>query len=366
MIQTTRRQQVAAATKLPQLSEELHEIRKTYVDRVIPVSGITWDNGSLIIRDQQTGFERYTVPSRVAFDQLCKLVGMPKGYAHDIPNDLLQTSFNRLLQNVSAQRLFVRMVEKGSNMVTRALLPQAFEPFDYVNLVDVLQGVTSQTGIEFNIDRGQKGPDTNLDVWNIRFIDPNSSVSLDEPEEKLFFGIDARTSETGIINPSIEPLIWQLVCTNGLKMPVAQDNMADEILRFRYYKVNTESITERMVAHVLQMLEAYSNKQEAFRRSAKARIGSDQAEKVFIDTLVGSGVVSGPEHRERLVNRLRSHRSNGDYSVYRVVSTLTEIARDVADATDSMSATPEVGLKHVDLIERKAGELLEQFAGAAA
>jgi len=354
-----------ASETLPQVSSQLQAFRSKYVDRIIPVESMRWNRDRLVIAAAGSDFEAEASVSRVAQDQMFELLGVPKVFGRSCPADLRENIINRLLPTVAQSRVFVRLINKNGSdkLEARAILPQNFEPFDFTNLSDVLLRVSEKLGRPFEIDRGQNGPDKGLESWNVRLIDPESGVDIDEPEEKIFMGIDARTSEVGLFNPSIEPVLYQLICTNGLKAPVAGGEASD-MLRFRYYHVNTESIVERICAHIEQVSIGYAAKRDMLRNASRARMRGDRAEELYMNTLVGAHAAGGAKHREDLMNRLRSHRSqSGDYSVYRVVSLLTEIARDHSQVETTI---PEWNLNRVDSIERGAGQILEQYAGVAA
>ena len=348
-----------AAKRLAELKTELLEVAENNTDFVVSASDLSWDNDRLIIKEVpgQAG-SIDTMTTDISLRQLAKKLDLPITYLRKCAPDIRQYIINRELPNCPESRFLIRLSERERGFETRAIMKQNAEPLDFTTMADIAMKVVEDLGdFGFEIDRGGSGP--RGEAWNLRLIVPETFVAIDAKEEKVGFGLDFRTSEAGLFNPSIEPLIWQLVCTNGMKA-WAGDARENQMERFRHYRINTEEFAQRIVAFTQSRLEEFTAKQEALRVAMTIQVEAQKAEELFMGTLQKAHVAGGVANREQLIEGFRTHKSETGYNLYRLVSELTEIARD-----HSRNPIAEDQLKlitTVDIIERESALILERLA----
>ena len=169
------------------------------------------------------GLQAHLTPH--AFSQLSSRVGPTAGtpaYLRHCPPRLRTLNMSWWLQhNAPKEDALLRLVhggyEPGAGFVedaptVRAVLSGRYEPFDDLDLVRALESLPR------------------IDEAVVRWIDVNdmtSHVRLSWPEERVALrvgdeverGVHISNSEVGARSVRIEPLVYRLVCTNGLIAP---------------------------------------------------------------------------------------------------------------------------------------------------
>ncbi len=160
-----------------------------------------------------------------AFGQLAARVGPTNGsvgYLRACPPRLRTLNVNWWLQNNAPQEDALLRVVQGnysqeSNVrerarVVRAVLSGRFQPFDDLDLIRALEGLPS------------------IDEAVVRWCDVNdltTHVRLTWPEDRVELrvgdvverGVHISNSEVGARSVRIQPLVFRLVCTNGMLAP---------------------------------------------------------------------------------------------------------------------------------------------------
>jgi len=360
MSKETRKSRPEAKERLSLLHGEFEEAEKNKRDVIIGTDKLRWDRDRLIIEEAPglTGsIEAMTTD--ISLRQIAKKLKLPITYLRKCTPEIRETVINHELPRCPESRFLVRLDERPSGFEVRAVMKQNAEPLDYSTMAHIATKVVDELDdFTFEIDRGGGGP--RGETWNLRLVVPETFTSIDESEEKIGFGLDFRTSEAGLFNPSIEPLIWQLICTNGMK-GWSNDSKENQMERFRHFRINTEEFAGRIVAFTRNRLEEYSAKSEALKAATSVMVEVAKAEELFMGTLNKAHVAGGEANRESLITRFRKHKKPEGYSLYRMVSELTEIARD-HDA-NTMAEDRLKNLNSVDIIERESALILERLVG---
>lgn len=358
MTSKTKKSRLEAKKQIATLLKDLTEAEKHNQDIVIGTDKLKWDRDRLIISEApgHTG-SIDTMTTDISLRQLAKKLELPIAYLRKCAPDIREYIINRELPSCSESRFLLRLTEREAGLETRAIMKQNAEPLDFTTMANIaLKVIDDLDGFNFEIDRGQDGPKS--EAWNLRLIVPETFVEIDADEEKIGFGLDFRTSEAGLFNPSIEPLLWQLVCANGLKA-WSGDARENQMERFRHYQINTEEFAQRIVAFTSDRLVEFTAKQEALRVATTVQVEVEKAETLFMDTLQKAHVAGGAANREALIERFRRNKTDKGYNLYQMVSELTEIARDHNSnpaAEDQMKL-----MTSVDMIERESALILERL-----
>jgi len=178
---------------------------------------------------------------------------------------------------------------------------------------------------------------------------PRTQMEIDAPEEAILHGIDISTSEVGLVTPSIETLLYQLICTNGLKG--IRGNQ--DAVRWRYFNVQHEQIVEKLTTYILATEQRYYKEQEMLRKATKKMLSAQFAEKLFSETLRRSSVAGTLKQQEFYLGEFKAEKKIGNgkpaYTLYQTISALTRIARDLYASGDPNKSSR---------LERESGRLL--------
>lgn len=202
--------------ELQDLLTQVQQNAETRRDFIIPAEELRYAAGpvsSLCFRDQEAPLTDY------AHQQLASFCGVPALFArrlHQDHPDLEEQVMNRYLQNAGRDRMVRTMGGQA-----RALLSDRFLRADNDGLVE-----TVMPWIE---DHGFKVESANIseDYIFIKALSPRLKAEI-TPGDVVQAGIVISNSEVGLGRIRVEPLIFRLVCTNGM---VAQDSELDAFTR---------------------------------------------------------------------------------------------------------------------------------------
>lgn len=171
-------------------------------------------NGHLIANG-----EKFTLSDN-AMSQVFGKVGMPTLYEKrllEINPKLVADQYNYLLEKAGYDRpMLLRYKEQNRKKTLRAMLSDSYSPLDnyeiYETLGDVLGGLKDLEVETMYLDDNRS---------RMRIIIPSMTQTVGKALKKddvLKVGFDVINSETGRSSLQISPLVYRLVCLNGLKV----------------------------------------------------------------------------------------------------------------------------------------------------
>ena len=317
---------------------------------------IEWKNGALIIRN---GELKTANLSYTAFEQFSKMLKTPTSYLKKCSSDIASYILNNEIKKANQNNLVLRMTRhEDDKLFIRSVHSPSKILFDYEDMCDTVKRIAARLDRfgEFKIEKGSDLPSDNL--WKLRMVLDGSEIELDEQEQKLIFAFDIIGSETGLVMPKLEPIIWQEWCTNGMKSWSRDKN---SFFSLQEVKTNREQFMNKLDSYIILKWNEYSQKAEKFRKSTNIMYDKNEANKIFIKVLEKTGVSKNSSKQKLLIDRLNDSNSNRDMiSLYRLTSTITEIARDIS--ANSYVAGSENLIPKMMKLNNKS-ELLEQEAG---
>ena len=319
---------------LSDLALELERQRGTKKDMVVPSSRMTYRTNAIGIPemgiDEQDGARHYGV-SKLACRQLSDKLKIPYAYFERMRNDapqLLDANVNHWLQDDIERRL-VRVLDAE----VRAVLSERYRRLDNWDLVEhVLPMLLRLPGARFE---SVQMTDTRL---YIKVVTPQVQFEV-APCDVVQAGVVVSNSEVGCGSLSVQPLVYRLVCRNGL---IASDGALrkthvgrllaggdDGVTVFRDDTVRADD--QAFFLKVRDVVEATVSEStlrvvgERMRRTRGIPITGDPVRSV--EVLAQKFSLNEGERTGVLRHLIQS----GDLTGYGLVNAVTHFAEDVAD-----------------------------------
>jgi hypothetical protein len=151
--------------------------------------------------------------TRRAQCQLLNRLNIPVQYFDRCPAKLKRIQANYWAQNGGYDReVMVRSVQGNR---ARAILSQSYTPLDDFDVIPMIADLLGD--YEVKIERA----DFSEDYTHLRVLFPRTSAAM-RVNDVVQTGLHISNSEVGLRAVHIEPLVYRLVCTNGLVRPEGQ------------------------------------------------------------------------------------------------------------------------------------------------
>lgn len=197
------------------------EAKKDYVvNTKALVMEPTEDNKDVRVGFTLRGERRLFKPSELCLNQIADRVGIPKKYADRMRTDapvLLAQNVNHWFQN-SPEKRMLRTLNHDQN-IARAFLSEGYRPLDNYDLANIAIPQLEKIGCEI---RSCEITDTRLYIQASTpriqsVIDQNVKIgSHNRIQRTVQAGVIIGNSEVGLGAIFVEPIMYDLVCTNGL------------------------------------------------------------------------------------------------------------------------------------------------------
>lgn len=172
--------------------------------------------GQLVSRDRETLTHHMT---DWALGQLSSKTGVPVRYARNCPPELQAVNYNHWLGKFDVDKhnswLF-RTYTGEENGLVRGILSERYSPFDDHEILEILNQFFGETNAKIDIKWWHRD-DTGFHL-RIVFDDLTTEVGklADGSPDIHKVGLHIENSEVGAKSIRITPLIWRLVCSNGM------------------------------------------------------------------------------------------------------------------------------------------------------
>ena len=198
---------------LTELAMELDRQRKAKKDYLLDTRSLTMDAGEngamLTMRNEQTGTNILLKVNEIAHDQIGTALKIPAPYYDRMLNDypeLLAENVNRWFQKEPKTRM-VRTLDGTA----RAFLSDRYHRIDNWDV--------AQTSLEVLTDLGNGLRIESCEVTDqkmyIKVVNPRLEAEV-VPGDIVQSGLIISNSEVGRGQLSVQPLVYRLVCTNGM------------------------------------------------------------------------------------------------------------------------------------------------------
>jgi hypothetical protein len=164
---------------------------------------------------------------RRAWAQLCSLAGAPVQYINKLPARYQIALLNRHLSRDLKER---GALVRGVGGEARALLSERYAPLDGERVLDTVRGVLAASG-QLGSVRVRSLAVGETASLRVTFPEHDAIVrGTRQINDVVEVGLDILNGEVGNRALSLSPLVWRLVCLNGMRRPSSTEDAA----RFRH------------------------------------------------------------------------------------------------------------------------------------
>ena len=326
---------------LPEMAKELERQRTAKRDFVAPtrelevtMDQVADDETPSMFNMKVNGHGQFKIGD-TAHDQLSNRLGIPRKYYDRMRTtapELLRTNANHWLHNEKEKRM-VRTLD--GNM--RAFLSSRFRPLDNFELAETVLPVLMGTGCKI-----ESAALTEKRIY-IKAVTDKLTAEI-KKGDIVQAGIVISNSEIGLGSVRVEPLIYRLVCTNGMivndhamkKYHVGRSSEVD--LAEEFFRDETRKADDRAFWMKVRDVVTGAFREDVFKKVV-----------VRMRDVVDAEIVGAPEKAVEVVQEkfqlndgersgiLKHLIKGGELTQYGLVNAITRYSQDVADydrATD--------------------------------
>ncbi|QST02852.1 DUF932 domain-containing protein (plasmid) [Pontibacillus sp. ALD_SL1] len=255
-----------------------------------------------------------------ASSQLCNLVGVPYRYYQDCPASLRQHNVNHWMDRMDEenQRLF-RLRKEGDETVIRSILSEKYTKYDNHEVLHLVNEYLNRASNDYDIE----GWHHDGDNFHLRVVFNDLSTSIgktpDGKDDEHKVGIHVMNSEVGKSSIRIIPLVYRLICSNGL-MGMAP-NQDKTIFAKRHAYIDHDSMEEQVAAAMRDAIEIGDHTIDVLEKSKQIMV--DDPYEV-IDRLAKK-----EKYSKKMTEAVKdAYRHENDGSLFYVVQSLTDVAKN--------------------------------------
>lgn len=331
---------------LVELAQELDRQNKAKRDYIIDTRALSLDvteNGSqLTLRDPAKGLQIVTTPNELAHRQIGTALKIPANYYDRMLTDypeLLAENVNGWFRKNPAEKM-IRTLDG----TTRAFLSNRYRRIDNFEIAETVLPIIG----EMKDARIESCEVTDQRMY-IKVVNPRLTADV-TPGDTVQSGIIITNSEVGLSSVKVEPLIYRLVCSNGMvvntastrKYHIGRANVADD--NFQLFADETLKADDR--AFMLKIRdtvratvdEVQFHKVVAMMQEAKqAKITSTNIPEM-VELAASDFGFTKNEGTGILSHLIRG----GDFSLYGLANSITRYSQDV-DSYDRATDLESIG-----------------------
>lgn len=182
-----------------------------------------------------------------ATNQLCQRLRIPFNYyADECDNGMRQFNVNRQMDKIKEHDLMLRLREKDDEKVIRAIVSKKYSKFDNHEILRLVNDYLEASKMDYEIAMWHHDGDG----FHLRITFNNLTTTIgttpDGQEDIHKVGIHIMNSEVGKSAVRIIPMVYRLVCTNGL-MSWTTDG---EIFSQRHLFISHDTMQERVAVAI--------------------------------------------------------------------------------------------------------------------
>jgi len=149
--------------------------------------------------------------------QLSSRLSIPVRYLRECPPELMDRNVNHWLHNRNLSDAWMLRTRGAGNLgLVRGIVSDKYSKFDDVELVEILKSLLDESGKDYKLV--QMNRDDGSTHLRLTFPDLETTIgtTLDGKPDVHQVGLHITNSEVGKRALNIAPMVYRLVCTNGL------------------------------------------------------------------------------------------------------------------------------------------------------
>lgn len=207
-----------------------------------------------------------------ALNQLCVRLKANYTYIAKCPPYLQSKNLNYWLKRVPEEdtKWLMRSMNVDGSRTIRGIMSEVYSEFDNIEIIDIMQKVLEGTDGEIVLwhqDEANGG-------FHLRVAFPNLTTQVgtlpDGSPDLLQVGIHFSNSEVGKRSITVAPLVYRLVCTNGLM----RWDVEGEVFKQRHIHLNRDEIYGKVADATAKALGQGDDLIRKFAESKKVLIGN--------------------------------------------------------------------------------------------
>lgn len=335
---------------LVEMAQTLQRMKETARDFVVPVSKLEMDSTGSV---QFTNGKTHTLPlTNWAHSQLAGYTDIPKAYYDRIRAEnpvLLARNVNHGLSQQKQND--ARMIRTIDGQV-RAVLSSRYRRLDCYDLAE-------QT-LPTLIDKGMQVVSSELTErrFFLKALSPKLTTEV-KKGDVVQYGLVISSSDVGAGSVRVEPLIYRLVCANGMisntairKFHVGKNQAEEDVAEL--FSDSTKDLTDAAFWAQVRDVVLGSMRPEVFEREVdRLRVAANEEIKNFdlprvVELTMKATGVTGEEKQQSILAALASGNEGAGLTRWGLINSFTRAAH--ADHVDYESSIE---------LERAAGKILE-------
>ena len=343
---------------IQELATELTSIQANRRDFIAPTRDLFMNPDSILSVGDMGSFE----PNNYSHGQVATYSGVPKTYYDKILGEnsnllsqMVNHGFQQEVLKATVKRPANRMVRTvGGKM--RAMLSSRYRPLDCIDLLESALPVIMEQGQDIKV----KSTELTEARMYLKMVMPKleGEITKGDPVQ---YGLVISSSDVGAGSVRIEPLIYRLVCTNGLitesamrKMHIGRNQAADagyELLTDATRELSDQAFWAQVqdIIRGSMQPEIFDREVNILREAAGMEIKND-TQKVVELTAKELGIASDGV-KQSMVQYLANGADGAGYNKWGLINAVTHAAQ--ADDVDYDTSTD---------LERSASKILD-FSG---
>lgn len=347
---------------IDKFAEELDRRQKAKVDYLVDTTNLTMDadnrNAMLSIRNDTTGETLILNVNEIAHNQIGTRLGIPAKYYDKMRSEnpeLLAQNVNSWF-NKTPERRMVRTLDG----VARAFLSDRYRRIDNYDIANTVLPILSTVA---DIDLTKCSFEVTDERMYIKVVNPRLTTEV-VPGDIVQSGIMITNSEVGLGSVTIQPLVFRLVCSNGMvindaktrKYHVGRGNNAGEdfvMFRDETLKADDKAFQMKIEDTVRAVVDQtrFDKVVDLMRQARGAKITTNNVPG-FVE-LAGSDFGYTKQEGQGILNYLMR---GGDFSLYGFANATTRFAQDV-ESYDRSTALESIGYDIMTMSNAKLNSL---------
>lgn len=184
-----------------------------------------------------------------ALNQICARLRIPYTYVAKCPPVLQSKNINNWIKRSPEEgtKWFIRLIKDNNGIpIVRGILSESYSEFDNINIIEILSNTLQGTDGEIVLWQ----PDKAEGGFHLRVAFPSLTEEVgtlpDGRKDLIQTGLHFSNSEVGKRSITVAPMVYRLVCTNGLM----RWDIDGEVFRQRHIHVKRNEIYERVAVAV--------------------------------------------------------------------------------------------------------------------
>lgn len=284
--------------------------------------------------------------SEIAKDEFFHRMKMPIKYFKDLLEDgyfnLVKNHIDHNCYNMKEKKFLIRTLENEENgRYIRAFLTDKYCIFDDYDLFTILKDKLNDKNMKYEISKFVK----NESITSMRITFPELEKNIDSKKKKgdiLKAGLLILNSEIGLHSINVYPLVYRVVCDNGLTV-WQKDTSQKELFYRRHMGLSYSEMSEFVEVAIDKAIEKSF---ESMNKLEKTKDIEIELPEFKIEDICDKNRIAKSISKNIIEEYNNSW--NGDKSLFAIINSMTRVAREL-DVEDRIEVE-KTASKFLDMV----------------